>query len=637
MKPTNQPIDPARRAFLQASAILGAAVWVPAFRVLPASAMGGTGCPAPPNFPTNIAVYQQAYRNWSGEISIDALWTATAVTPQDVVTLANWAHANGWRLRPRGMAHNWAPISVDPDANCETPVLLLDTTAHLTAVSIDASMSPPTVTAQTGVAMEVLHDALQAAGLGMTNCPAPGALSLGGVLTVNGHGTSVPAVGETPLPGHTFGTLSNMLRSVTAVVWDPAQQAYALRTFARSEPEMGALCVHLGRAFLVEVTMQVGANARVRCDSYRSVSAAALFAAPGSGSGANSFASFLDSSGRVETILYPFTDNPWLKVWKPTPVKPLLSREVSGPFNYPFSDNISPELSQLVSQIVSGSASLTPAFGATMATVTDVGLTTNLAWNLWGWSKDVQLYIKPTTLRVAECGFALSCRRSDVQRALSEFHQKYLAMQQAHRDRGEYPMNGPVEIRVSGLDRPEDCLVPGAQVPLLSAARPWPGHPEWDCVIWFNILSIPGTPIATRYYSELEEWFYANYTGDYAGVRIEWSKGWAYTEAGAYTNDFTLSSRIPASFTQGMPSNANFRTAVDILDRLDPARIFSTRLLDHLMPRSADINGDGRVDGADLSEQLVAWGPNPSRADLNMDGKVDGDDLARLLNQWGTP
>jgi hypothetical protein len=86
-----------------------------------------------------------------------------------------------------------------------------------------------------------------------------------------------------------------------------------------------------------------------------------------------------------------------------------------------------------------------------------------------------------------------------------------------------------------------------------------------------------------------------------------------------------------------MPSNANFRTAVDILDRLDPARIFSTRLLDHLMPRSADINGDGRVDGADLSEQLVAWGPNPSRADLNMDGKVDGDDLARLLNQWGTP
>lgn len=112
----------------------------------------------------------------------------------------------------------------------------------------------------------------------------------------------------------------------------------------------------------------------------------------------------MDASGRVETILYPFTDNPWLKVWTPTPTKPLLSRQVSAPFNYPFSDNIPLQVSQFVSQIVSGAAALTPAFGATMATVTDIGLTTNIARDLWGWSKDVQLYIKPTTLRVAECG-----------------------------------------------------------------------------------------------------------------------------------------------------------------------------------------------------------------------------------------
>ena len=223
-QPPEQP-EPTRRTFLRASAMLGLTAWLPVFRVLPASAMANTDCPSPPNFPAGINVFQQAYSNWSGEISIDALWTATASTPQDVVTLANWAYSNGWRLRPRGMAHNCAPISVDPDANCNSPTLMLDTTAHLTAVSIDLSVSPPTVTAQTGVAMEVLHNALQDAGLGMTNCPAPGALSLGGVLTVNGHGTSVPAIGETTLPGHTFGTLSNMLRSVTAVVWDVEQQA----------------------------------------------------------------------------------------------------------------------------------------------------------------------------------------------------------------------------------------------------------------------------------------------------------------------------------------------------------------------------------------------------------------------------
>ncbi|MEY4827510.1 MAG: cholesterol oxidase, partial [Planctomycetota bacterium] len=306
--------DPSRRSFIRASALVCASVWLPVFRVLPGTAMadsGGGGCPEPPNFPAGIAVFKQAYRNWSGEISIDAIWTATAATPQDVVTLANWAHTNGWRIRARGMAHNWSPIGVDPDATCDTSMLLVDTTTNLTAVSVDTVASPPTVTAQTGIDLLSLHTALQGAGLGLTNCPAPGALSLGGALTVNGHGTSVPAVGEQLVQGHTFGSLSNLLRSVTAVVWDPEQQAYALRTFQRSDPEMGALCVHLGRAFLIEVTLQVGANARLRCNSYRSQSAADLFAAPGSGSTAKTFSDFLDESGRVETILYPFTDNPW--------------------------------------------------------------------------------------------------------------------------------------------------------------------------------------------------------------------------------------------------------------------------------------------------------------------------------------
>lgn len=207
------------------------------------------------------------------------------------MTLANWAHANGWRLRPRGKAHTWSPISLDPGDSCDSPTLMLDTTAHLTAVSIDSGMTPPTVTAQTGISMEAFHTALQGAGLGVTNCPAPGDLTLGGVLAIDGHGTSVPAVGETLLPGHTYGTVSNLLRAVTAVVWDPTTEAYVLRTFQRSDPEMAALCVHLGRAFLVEATLQVGPNVRLRCESYRSYSAAELFAAPGSGSTGKTFSS----------------------------------------------------------------------------------------------------------------------------------------------------------------------------------------------------------------------------------------------------------------------------------------------------------------------------------------------------------
>jgi hypothetical protein len=423
------------------------------------------------------------------------------------------------------------------------------------------------------------------------------------------------------------------------VVWDPEQQAYALRTFQRSDPEMAALCVHLGRAFLVEVTMQVGPNVRLRCESYRSHAAADLFAAPGSGSTEKTFADFLDESGRVETILFPFTDNPWLKVWTITPEEPFWSREVSSPFNYPFSDNIPLEVSNLIAQITTGAVWLTPALGTAMALATDAGLTTNLAWDLWGWSKDLLLYIKPTTLRVTANGYAVSCRRADVQRVIAEFHAKYIQLQQAYRDRGDYPMNSAVEIRVCGLDRPEDCLVPGAQVPLLSALRPWPAHPQWDTAVWFDILSVPATPTANEYYAELEQWVYANYAGDYSGVRVEWSKGWAYTAAGAWTNDDVIATRIPASFTDGMPVDKDFRTAVDILDRLDPHRVFSTKFLDRLMPRSADLNGDGTVDGADLSPLLAGWGPKTATnasADLNGDGVVDGFDLARMLARWGT-
>ena len=175
----------------------------------------------------------------------------------------------------------------------------------------------------------------------------------------------------------------------------------------------------------------------------------------------------------------------------------------------------------------------------------------------------------------------------------------------------------------------------GPPPPARPRLRPWPQHPAWDTAVWFDILSIPGTPTANEYYTELEEWIYANYVGDYAGVRVEWSKGWAYTDAGAYTNDETLQVRIPAAFTAGIPADADFRAAVDMLDRLDPFRIFSTKFLDRLMPRSADLNGDGTVDGGDLGNLMVDWGSSSGPSDLNSDGAVGGADLGEMLLRWG--
>ncbi len=57
---------------------------------------------------------------------------------------------------------------------------------------------------------------------------------------------------------------------------------------------------------------------------------------------------------------------------------------------------------------------------------------------------------------------------------------------------------------------------------------------------------------------------------------------------------------------------------------------------------SADVNGDGVVDAADLAILLGEWGPCPELpalcpADIHGDGDgdVDAADLATLLGNWG--
>lgn len=52
-------------------------------------------------------------------------------------------------------------------------------------------------------------------------------------------------------------------------------------------------------------------------------------------------------------------------------------------------------------------------------------------------------------------------------------------------------------------------------------------------------------------------------------------------------------------------------------------------------PCPGDLDGDGKVDGADLGLLLGLWGTNDAGADLNGDGKVDGGDIGLLLGSFG--
>ncbi|HEY5397913.1 MAG TPA: hypothetical protein VIL16_21205, partial [Trebonia sp.] len=154
---------PSRRAFLGAAAAAGALAWVPVFRATPASAQA-TSSP-PTNFPSTISVYQQAYQNWSGMIVVDDVWTCAPTSAGEVVTLANWAHANGYRLRAKGMSHGWSPL-VLPEGSTSAGYVLVDTTQHLTSATISPG-TPAMIAAQAGITMNKLTSTLAAAGYGL--------------------------------------------------------------------------------------------------------------------------------------------------------------------------------------------------------------------------------------------------------------------------------------------------------------------------------------------------------------------------------------------------------------------------------------------------------------------------------------
>ncbi len=478
------------------------------------------------------------------------------------------------------MMHNWSPLVIPVDSTGAN-LVLADTTQHLTSVAIDTSGSPSTVTAQTGVTMDVLLQDLEDAGLGLTAHPAPGDITIGGVLAIDGHGTAIPAQGETIIPGHTYGSVSNLILSLTAVVWNSAQSQYVLQQFQRSDPAIQPLLAHLGRSFITEVTLQVGVNTRLRCQSFTNVPASALFGAPGSSS--QTFASYVERSGRVETIWFPFTTEPWLKVWTVSPNRPLTSREVNAPYNYVFSDVIPETLSGLIKEILDGDVAITPTFGQAELDIVTAGLLATLTADIWGWAKDLLLYVKPSTLRVTANGYAVLTNQSSIQQVIYDFITYYESQVAAYQAEGNYPMNGPVEIRVTGLDDTADVEIASATSPQLSALRPRPDEPGWDVAVWFDILTMPGTPLSDEFYRGIEQWMFSHYTGSYAAVRPEWSKGWAYTQSAAWSDPTMLASTIPNAISAGQEPGDSWNAALATLDSYDPYKVFSNAFLSAFM------------------------------------------------------
>lgn len=535
----------------------------------------------PEIFPTRISIKLGQYKNWSREINVPNIWVCTPRNVQDIVDVVNWGKENGYKVKAVGKMHNWSPLNLTSNQDRVERIIYVDTTVYMKQVSVSTGTTPATVTAQTGIQMDDLCKFLERKGLGFGSMPAPGDITLGGLLAINGHGTGIPAKGEIRQPGQVYGSLSNAILSITAIVWDQSANRYVLKTFDRTNPDCAILLTGLGRIFITEVKMQVMKNQRMLCESYFDISINHL--CTGSPTAKNSLMSFIEQSGRVEIIWFPFTNYPWLKVWSVKPRRPLLSRCVLGSYNYPVTDHLPGALSDLIKKIINGEYRLAPLFGKTQAAIAASSVKLGLSRRIWGWSKSVLHYIREDTLRVTANGYAIITNRNNIHSVVSKIVKKHQEMMARYARQNKFPINGPVEIRITGLDKASEVDLPGAVESHYSAIKPRADRPDWDCAIWVDVLTMPDTPYANEFYSELEEWTYQTFETTDSTMRVEWSKGWAYTPIGPWTNSQTIDQRVPDSFQAGSAAANVWSEGYNKMLALDPHKVYETVFLDRLL------------------------------------------------------
>lgn len=561
---------------------------------------------APAGFPSDIPVSPETFQNWAQMITLPNVWTCVPQTEDDVVKVCNWAAGAGFTVRARGIMHGWSPLTVT-EGQSTANLMLVDMTQKLNSI-VEISPAnggrPAQVTVQTGATMDALMLALDpapplppsfpATGFSFAHIPAPGNITVGGALAINAHGTAVPTPPDDDF-NVPYGSLSNQILAFTAVVTPPGSNVYAAQKFTRGQGDAKAFLTHCGRALLLNVTLQITDNYNLRCQSFMNITSDTLFAPPtGSTPPPGSVGDYLNQSGRVEVIWFPVfpvfdifpppTSYPWLKVWTVAPQKPAASTLVTQPYNYTFSDNLPAEVTDILKKVVDGAAWLTPAFSWAFATFTSAALNGQFGYSnatdIWGPSKNTLLYVRDTTLRVAANGYAVLMKKAQVQQAVADFAAKFTAMLAAYQKKKLWPINSPLEIRVSALDDPTKIVVPSGQAssPVISSLSTDPAVQRngWDVACWFDILTVipNGDPQqAYTFYTELESWFFTHF-GNGFRVCPEWSKGWAYTSEGAWTN---------AGVIQAMRDIfPNWSWEVETLAKYDSANLFSNPFLKQL-------------------------------------------------------
>ena len=552
----------------------------------------------PADWPEGILVHKSPFHNWASNLITPEMWTCAPRNYLEAVKACNWAAKNSYRLRPRGVMHGWSPLSVDLNESANIRILFLDTTKYLRDASFkDDGVLGPRVVVGAGYTMGELMEFLEKApgggtyapGWSFTHIPAPCHLTIGGVLAINAHGTAIPCATEQWEAS--YGSISNHVLEVKVLASDPANpEEYSMITFKRGEQETKAFLANLGRTLILEATLKVIPNYNLRCLSNMKIKWDVLCAAPKEDGSdpENSVGKFLEQSGRVEVIWFPFSECPWIKVWTKTDKKPESSRRVDRPNNYSFSDQLPHYITEIVKEITNDSKR-TRYFCKMMEAISRAGIKQEESRDIWGPSKNTLQYVRDQTLRVTANGYAVMMNRKDVQKAVHLFANKYNDMVLAYEEHDKFPINSPLEIRITGLDDSKYVPTDGysdAGRPFLSAlaSDAVSKRNNWDVALWLDVLTIPGTKHSNEFYAEMELWFLDTFKGQFARVRPEWSKGWAYTNEGPWNNERFLA-HTRNSFDEGHDADDNWNWQIETLQKYDRKNIFTSPFNQQLFNR----------------------------------------------------
>jgi hypothetical protein len=529
------------------------------------------------------------FEDWSEYTAVANVAYVVPETAEDVVVVCNTAVKIGYTVRALGHSHNWSPLIVRPPAPPVPKVVLVDTSKlnSMSAGVVDGQATFGTGTtllaATQFLEQQNNHGASAAPGYSFLNMPTVGALTLGGILAVGGHGTSVP-FGAQQEPG-LMGCLSNMIVSFKAVTTDPTNPAspYAIREFHRADADASAFLVHLGRAFITEVTLAAVPNYYLKLTNLFPSMADVMVKPPSPPAPLpdTALASLLDAHGRVEVIWFPYQDKTWVQCNTRLPQKPT-EPLVPGPYNYEWMNGITWWESDILKAFFAEDPERVPE--AMKLEVLDAEANMD-GTTLYGTARDLEIYLTDNTLRMTSFGYVLQLPRAKVQAAAYGFYKGLTTLLDSYAKKTppQYPVNGAVEIRCTTIDLQAELAIAGAKPPALAATHSVDANDQTlDTVLWVDVLTFPDAPGSAQFFVDLENWTIKNWgAGNLGRLRPEWSKGWAYTTAGPWTNAALIKNWIPSVYNAAT-DGLTFAWAKQTLAKYDRANIFTNTFLDDL-------------------------------------------------------